>query len=579
MADDDQKNDSAPDPWADILGGDSADSQPDLGFSFDDAADLAPAVDPPSDAGELVPPGPEADAAEPSTPIAAVPAEAAAPDAALDDDLVGAWLDEVDPAAAGPVGDAIAEDAAAGSSTVQIGTGSSGIVAAEELDVWGADTSAVDAPPTDAPSEAFAFTASAEPDAGASDAEESFPFADATAEESSAFTPGELVDDTLADAAVLAGAAAGAGAVAAAPRKAAKSGKSKTGGVGQIIGLVLGGLTAFPIVFGILVGLMWAGVNVPVGRSIGRALPESVAFIVPEKFRPGFKKAAAMAALPKAGSLDDLGTGGGSADEPPMNDTSSSGGDALDLAVDEPQPTPEGEPVVDDAAVVPPADGETFEDPLAATAVPAVKPEPSPLDTARAKAEFERAAEEAAAAAAAADRKPLDAAVEEALTALAAVEEVADVEDPARKVLLVDLYKTLAKLGAEFVMLEHVSADAGRPLAEAPQSIVDIHGRLGRHRDDLVRLGRNWLDYAKRPSDGVVLPVTFQASRRVGPYWSSRVTLALPKGATREITVLSRAEPAAVQGDAVVLTGMLFDGDVIWAADVRPLAPQSGGFF
>jgi hypothetical protein len=168
--------------------------------------------------------------------------------------------------------------------------------------------------------------------------------------------------------------------------------------------------------------------------------------------------------------------------------------------------------------------------------------------------------------------------VEEALTALAAVEEVADVEDPARKVLLVDLYKTLAKLSAELVMLEHVSADAGRPLTEAPQSIVDIHGRLGRHRDDLVRLGRNWLDYAKRPSDGVVLPVTFQASRRVGPYWSSRVTLALPKGATRELTVLSRAEPAAVQGDAVMLTGMLFDGEVIWAADVRPQSPQGGAF-
>ena len=100
---------------------------------------------------------------------------------------------------------------------------------------------------------------------------------------------------------------------------------------------MLGGLTAFPIVFGILVGLMWAGVNVPVGRSIGRALPESVAFIVPEKFRPGFRKAAAMATLPKAGSLDDLGTGGGSADEPRMDDTSSSGGDAPDLAVNEPE--------------------------------------------------------------------------------------------------------------------------------------------------------------------------------------------------------------------------------------------------
>jgi hypothetical protein len=56
------------------------------------------------------------------------------------------------------------------------------------------------------------------------------------------------------------------------------------------------------------------------------------------------------------------------------------------------------------------------------------------------------------------------------------------------------------------------------------------------------------------------------------------VTLALPKGASRELTVLSRAEPAAVQGDAVMLTGMLFDGEVIWAADVRPQSPQGGAF-
>jgi hypothetical protein len=33
----------------------------------------------------------------------------------------------------------------------------------------------------------------------------------------------------------------------------------------------------------------------------------------------------------------------------------------------------------------------------------------------------------------------------------------------------------------------------------------------------------------------------------------------------------------AVQGDAVILTGIAFDGDVVWAADVRPLAPQGGG--
>jgi hypothetical protein len=370
-----------------------------------------------------------------------------------------------------------------------------------------------------------------------------------------------LIDDTLADAAVLAGAAAGA--VAAAPRKAGKPAKKKKGGLGQMIGVVLGGVMAIPITLGILI---WGFQKDPF--KVTKHVPESVAFLLPQKFQPGFKKSGlAQGASRTVSPLDALGTGGAQVD-----DASSSAGDVPDLAVDEPRLAPAGEPSVDDVAVVPPADGETFEDPLAAAAQPAVTPaSPDPVAQAAAVAA-------AAAAAAAADRQQLDAAVEGALTALAAVEEVANAEDPSRKALLVDFYKALAKVGEELVMLEHISADAGRPLAEPPQSIVGIHGRLGRYREDLVRLGRNWLDYSKRPSSGVVLPVTFEQSRRIGPYWSSKVALALPKGATRALTVLSRAEPAAVQGDAVILTGIAFDGDVVWAADVRPLAPQGGGF-
>lgn len=580
MADDDQKKDAAADPWADILSGDPGQSQPDLAFSFDDAAaDRTPADEPPNDVAASLPPVVAAD-----EPAASAPShdalEAVKPDAAIEDDLVGAWLDEAEPNQ-----EAVTQDTAAGSSAVEIGTGASGIVAAEEIDVWAAEASDADAPPADvdAPGDAFAFTASEEADSGAGDADESFPFTAAPADESSAFASSELGDDAPGEAAVLAGAAAGAAVAGSAPRKTVKPTKRKKGGIGQMIGLVLGGAMAFPIVGGILIGLMWAGVPVPVGRSIGRALPESMAFIVPEKYRPGFRKAAGSAAPATfAGSpLDALGTGSGAAtDEPAITDAAPGVDAVADVAVDAPQPPSAGEPVVDDTPVVP-GDGETFDDPLAAAAGPAVMPEPSPLDNVRAKAVLEQAAAEAkrlAAEAAAADRRPFDAAVEEALTALAAVEDVADVDDPSRKTRLVDFYKALAKVAAELVILERISGDAGRPLVEPPQSLVGIHDRLGRHREDLVRLGRNWLDYAKRPSDGVVLPVTFQASRRVGPYWSSKVTLAMPKGATRELTVLSRAEPAAVQGDAVMVTGMVFDGGVVWAADVRQLAAAGGGF-
>ena len=243
--------------------------------------------------------------------------------------------------------------------------------------------------------------------------------------------------------------------------------------------------------------------------------------------------------------------------------------------MDEPGGQEPGEPLVDDTPVEP-GDGETFEDPLAAATEPAVKPaEPSPLDAEVAAAK----AAEAAAAAAAADRKPLDAAVEEALVAVVALDEVADVEDPARKKLLVDLYKSLATVGVELALLERISADAGRPLAAAPEALAGLHDRLVAHRGDLVRLGRNWLDFAKRPSDGVLLPVTFQSSRKIGPYWSSKVTLPQAKEGVRELVVLSRAEPAAVAGDEVLVTGMVFDGGVIWAADVRQSARSGSGLF
>lgn len=529
MADDDLKEDSAPDPWADILAGNADEPQPELSFSEPVAAEQPPA--PPAD-----------------------------------------------------------DEAAAGSSietgsSIEIGTGRSGIVAAEEVDAWGemdddeeAARSGVDDPAADVlPFTAAADDAAADAfldealaaDADAADREASS-FAMGTEDEEPEFGIAAAGDDPAA-ATTLVGAAAAAGAVAApsAPRKAAKPAKAKQGGIGQIIGLVLGGALAFPIVFGILVGLMWAGVNVPVGKSIGRALPESMAFLVPEKYRPGYRKPAAN--LAQAARLDDL-SAVGEKDGAEPGDSADSSPDAL--AGSTPMPEPTGEPVVDDTPVAP-SDGETFDDPLAAAAGPVAPPAAPAFDPELAAAEARRLAAEAAAA----DRKPLDAAVEQALTAIATVEEVADVEDPARKPLLVDCYKSLAKVAAELVMLERISGDAGRPLVETPESVVGLHDRLARHRDDLVRLGRNWLDFQKRPSDGVWLPVTFQSARKVGPYWSTKVTLALPKGATRELTVLSRAEPAAVPGDAVVLAGLVLDGDVIWAADVRPLPAANRGFF
>lgn len=568
MGDEKPHDESAPDPWADLLSDGPGESAEEFSFSFDEPAEVTPSA-----------------AAEPSEPDAATEPEAD-PDAALmpaaadlppadgdvepqlDDEQAAAWLDDVESSAAAE------PEADAGGSSIEIGTGRSGIVASDEVDAWGDVGPADDPQPSEADTSGDSFSLDdPEPAVGEGVAEEGIAFAEEAAAEEAAF-PG--IDAGVEDAAVgLAGATVAAATAAGGKAgKIAKPAKAKKGGIGQMIGVVLGGALSIPIVFGILIGLMWAGVTVPVGKSIGRALPESMAFIVPEKFRPGFKRSAVAVAAPgKRASLDELGTGQPQAgDESATEESPAEPMDgAIDvgsLPLDEPEAGDADTPVVDDEPVVPGGDGDSFADPLAAAAEPEMKPDEAAPDDASIEA----------AKVAAADRKQLDAAVQEALTAVDALEEVADAEDPARKKLLVDLYKALATVGVELVMLEKMAADAGRPLSELPLSLDDLHERLPRHGDDLRRLGRNWLDFTKRPSDGVVLPVTIKSSRKIGPNWSSKVTLPLAKGGVREIVVLSRTEPAAVAGDLVLVIGTLFDGDVIWAADVRPLGnPGDGG--
>lgn len=591
MGDEKPNDESAPDPWADLLGDGPGESAPEFSFSFDEPAEASPAA-----AAGPQEPAAESAADDALTPAAADPSPAAGDvEPQLDDEQAAAWLDDVEPAPT-----AESEAATAGSS-IEIGTGRSGIVASDDVEMWGDASPAEEPPPTEdgGPGGVFSFE-EPEPTAGEAVAEDVLFAAEAV--EADAFPGGEAgeadpfpgVEAGEADAfpgvevGVEEAAVGLAGAAAAAPvrkpgksAKAAKQSKAKKGGIGQMIGVMLGGVMAIPITLGILI---WGFQKDPF--KVTKHVPESVAFLLPQKFQPGFKKTVAVNAGSKGSPLDALGTAGPQAGDEPATDAAPveppAGGD-LDVgavSLDEPAA---GDPVVDDAPVTPPGDGDSFADPLAAAAEPEMKPVgPSPLDVERAAAEAVQAAAEAAAAAAAeaaaADRKPLDAAVAEALTAVQALEDVADAEDPARKKLLVELYKALATVGEELAILERISADAGRPLAATPESLDGLLGRLPRHRDELVRLGRQWISYANRSNNGVVLPVTFRSSRRIGPYWSSKVTLPLAKEGVRELVVLSRAEPAVVAGDDVMLTGTLFDGDVIWAADVRPLAAAGDGF-
>jgi len=177
------------------------------------------------------------------------------------------------------------------------------------------------------------------------------------------------------------------------------------------------------------------------------------------------------------------------------------------------------------------------------------------------------------------DLTGVDTAVDRAVASLDALEAVADPVSSDRDRMLVSWYRRLATLGEELVRLETIAADTGRPLESTPASAA---GLLERIRDsdtavaDLDRLGGMWLTSQKRRADGVALVVTLGASRQVGPYWSTRVSVSggQADGADRSMAIISRSAPPAEPGERVVVSGVMFDGDAVWAADMRPVAVQ-----
>jgi hypothetical protein len=72
-----------------------------------------------------------------------------------------------------------------------------------------------------------------------------------------------------------------------------------------------------------------------------------------------------------------------------------------------------------------------------------------------------------------------------------------------------------------------------------------------------------------------VIPAVLAGVRHVGPYWCSTVTVADGGDRTRDVAVISRSEPAAGPGDAVLVTGLIVDGDTLWASDMRSAVAEA----
>ena len=124
--------------------------------------------------------------------------------------------------------------------------------------------------------------------------------------------------------------------------------------------------------------------------------------------------------------------------------------------------------------------------------------------------------------------------------------------------------------------LQNEAADTGRPLEGTQERLTELHAGIaaqGAVAAALPKLARDWLAYSRRDSEGILLPVTFDSAKKVGPYWRSKVQLDEGEHA-RELAIITREEPAALAGDKLLVTGIVFDGDVIWAADLRSAAAE-----
>lgn len=599
MADDDKQDDGF-DPWAEIESTPSSDLEGEVDFGVDgdsepDAAAGSPAPEQP---GEI----------EAVAGFAGEPGEAFA---AADEDVAD-WLTEVtgDDVAPAPLGVFAGDDEPALSDgidpeAVRVGLGESGIIddddtaespepeaVAASADAGGFGWDEIEVESTVEPA-AFSVVGSEidEPAGVGFDVET---------------MAGSLEPDPdLADAGAAALAVAAAGATPETPldTKPAKRQRSRKGGLGQMIGIVSGGLLALPITFAILI---WGFRKDPL--NLVRHVPASMAFLFPQELVPGADRTgsdgvAGGPTLDDVPAVADVPGEPSIPDEPavePAVDPAAEPVAVADSAPAEPSseplmatdasvadvPPPLGEPAsevpgIESAAVTVPAGAtpgdvpapasDPFGDlapvmpmpaePLATAepqdVVPPAIPEPEPLDLS--------AVESAVAAAA------------EAYDAVQAADVDVD-PDPARQTrrrnrLLVDWYRQVSLVAEELSSLERVAADTGRPLENPPESVTRLQDAVVGDQarlDELTRLSRDWLAYKGRSTSGIVMPAVLAGVRHVGPYWCSTVTVVEGDDRTRDLVVISRSEPAAAPGDAVLVTGLIVDGDTLWASDVRP---------
>lgn len=400
--------------------------------------------------------------------------------------------------------------------------------------------------------------------------------------------------------------ATGAAIAAVGSRPAAV--KKKGSGLGQLIGVAMGGLMALPITYAILI---WGFHKDPF--KFGKQVPPALAFLLPQKLQPGYKpvkKTGNGPNLDAAASLDDLPSADDSTSGEPLESpeatkdattdepASSSTTEAATVVAAMDKPAESNAAEVEETAPAPepvtvPAPAEVREEvvasvvPLAAAEMPAASgiAAPAPADALSGlDAIVADVASPAPTPAAPAEVEPLDLsgverAAERVGRADEARSEMADPSDPERDRRLVTWYRRLARLGEELVRLETMASDTGHPLSATPAAASEVLDRIRLSETavaDLDRLDGMWLTSHSRKADGVSLVAVLGTARRVGPYWSTAATIAggNADGTDRSVAIISRVAPPADAGDRVLVSGVMFDGDAVWAADMRPVVAE-----
>ena len=342
------------------------------------------------------------------------------------------------------------------------------------------------------------------------------------------------------------------------------------GGLGQMVGVVIGGLLAIPVTLAIL---LFGFQRDPLHLTPN--VPDGLRFLLPSRFRSAGieRRTDQMTGGPGRLTLDQIPSPSATETPPaePAPEPSTNPTPATQVSLEE---EPAG------AAHVPaPVPVDAAE--IAAGGLPtSPQPQPQPIDEVEivvdpVLVDAGSSPPEGGRESAGIDLAAVTAAIDAATNATDTLGEETFGGDPtAREQALVGWYRSLSLVALELAKVERVAIESGRASSEFVDRFSGLRERLATDRhDDLELLGSMWLSSERRPSDGAVVVATLEAVRPVGPWWGGR--LAVGGDAPQGLSFLARSAPTAEPGETVIVVGVLGDPGTIWAVDIKTL-PAAG---